>query len=105
MRRRRSRPLTHAVVSVLLSALLGAGPARAQHAGHAGMSMPNDSVGDTRAMVQAIGMMTRAAPVPAGETRTELALTQALLHAQARPWRDRVSVDLTLDAEGLTMPN
>lgn len=105
MRVSRSRPPVCGVAFVLLAALFAASPARAQHAGHAGMSLPHDSVGDTHVMVQAIGVVTRAAPAPGGGTRTEAALTQALLQARARRWRDRLAVDATLDAEGLIMPN
>lgn len=83
---------------------LAALPAKAQHVDHAGMSMLSDSGGDTHVMAQAVGMITRAAPVPGGGTRTEAALTQALVHARARRWGERVTLDTTLDAEGFTMP-
>lgn len=69
------------------------------------MSMPHDSADATHAMAQASGVITRATPIPGGATRTEAALTQALLQARARRWGGHVAVDATLNAEGLTMPD
>ena len=63
-----------------------------------------DSAGRVHVMAQAIPLVTRASPIPYGGARTEFALTQAILMARAGWWRGRAAFDLTLDAEGLTMP-
>jgi hypothetical protein len=74
-------------------------PLAAQHAGHA----PADS-SPLHVMVQAVPLVTHASPVPRGGARTEAAATQTLVMARGAWWRGRAALDLTLDAEGLTMP-
>jgi hypothetical protein len=55
-------------------------------------------------MAQAIPIVTRASTVPHGGARTEATLTQTVVMARAAALRGRVALDLTLDAEGVTMP-
>ena len=77
-------------------------PLAAQHAGH--LPAAADSASRLHAMAQAIPILTRASAVPHGGARTEAALTQAVAMLRAATLRGRVALDLTLDAEGLTMP-
>jgi hypothetical protein len=56
-------------------------------------------------MAQLIPLVTRANPSAGGTDHTQALLTQALLMARAGLWHERALVDLTLNGEGLTMPN
>jgi hypothetical protein len=77
-------------------------PARAQHAGHEPESRP-DSMGTLHLMAQGVPLVTRADPTAGAVSLTEAALTQTVVMAHASRWRDRATLDATLDAEGLTM--
>jgi hypothetical protein len=86
------------------AAVVAALPARAQHAGHEDMRMgPSDSAPTLHVVAQAVPLLTRADPTAGAAARTEAALTQTLLMAHASWWRRRAAIDVTLDAEGLTM--
>ena len=64
--------------------------------------MPADSTLAMHVMAQAIPLLTRASPTPGGEPRSEFALAQTVLMVRGA-WRERATLDATLDAEGLTM--
>ena len=76
----------------------------AQHPAHAPEPAPVDTAARLHFMAQAIPLVTRASPVPQGGERSELALPQAVLMARGAWWRGRAALDLTLDAEGITIP-
>jgi len=83
-------------------------PLRAQqpdeHAGMAGMSMP-DSAQAARwhVMAQAIPVLTHAAHTAGARDLTEAYLAQPVLMAHASFWRGHAALDGTLNGEGLTM--
>jgi hypothetical protein len=106
MRPHRRRRARFAVALPLLFALLGGSTrAAAQHTGHEGMPAALADTGSTlHLMAQAIPLVTHADHTPGGRGRTEAALSQALLMARAGWWRGRAALDVTLDAEGITMP-
>jgi hypothetical protein len=54
-------------------------------------------------MAQGVPLLTRADPTAGAAPLTEAALTQTVLMAHTAWWRDRATLDATLDAEGLTM--
>lgn len=56
-------------------------------------------------MAQAIPVATRAAPTAGGATASRLAVSQALVMAHVGLWHEHGSIAITLDAEGLTIPN
>jgi hypothetical protein len=88
----------------IAAAAIAASSARAQHAGHDTMTAGRaDTAFILHVMAQGLPLLTRADPSAGGSTRTEAALTQTVLMAHAGWWRDRATLDATLDAEGLTM--
>ncbi|HEV7991025.1 MAG TPA: hypothetical protein VGP25_04325 [Gemmatimonadaceae bacterium] len=75
-----------------------------EHAGMAGMSMP-DSAGPSRwhVMAQAIPVLTHAAHTAGGADLTEGYLAQSVLMTRGSLWRGHAQLDATLNGEGLTM--
>ncbi len=98
------RPFWFTVLSLLCLLLCLAPRVFAQHEGHnmAGMRMDSTSGATLHLMAQAIPLVTRAQPSAEGITRTEGALTQAMLMARAT-YGAHFSFDGTLNLEGLTM--
>lgn len=81
-------------------------PLQAQHEGHDMMNMKMDSAEHppVHVMLQAIPLVTRAAPGAGGVTTTQLALTQVLAMVRASFWSNHAELDGALNGEGLTMP-
>ena len=86
-----------------MAALIPLSPLAAQHAGHGAPAAGGDTTASVHAMVQAMPLLTRAAPGPGGEARTEVAFAQTIVMTRATWWRGRATLDATLDAEGVTM--
>src|SRR2546423_1386935 len=92
------------LVGVALVALNGPAPLRAQHPGHERMSASGtDSAPSLHLAAQAVPLLTRASPTAGGATRTEAALTQALLMAGVRWWDGHAMLEASLDGEGIAM--
>ena len=81
-----------------------ASPLVAQHAGHRPATDSSNPAAQLHVMAQAVPLVTRASSVPHGGARTEAALTQTLVMARATALHGRAAFDLTVDAEGITMP-
>ncbi|MES2178726.1 MAG: hypothetical protein V4550_12775 [Gemmatimonadota bacterium] len=93
-------------LSALVIALPLFAPAlSAQHAGHDMSTMIADSGMRRHLMVQAIPLVTRADPSAGGIARTEFTLTQLFAMGRLAFWQGRASLDATLNAEGITMPD
>ncbi len=94
----------HLCVCALLALSIGT-RLPAQQAGHDMAAMKSDSTSATTAhvMAQLIPLVTRASPSAGARTHTQAALTQALLMARVGFWRQRVSLDMALNGEGITM--
>jgi hypothetical protein len=91
-------------MGVALVALIRAAPLRAQHAGHEGISASRTDSGPSLHLVaQAVPLLTRASPTAGGTSRTEAALTQALLMGRVRWWDGHAMLDASLDGEGIAM--
>jgi hypothetical protein len=99
---RRSSSGRRLAVAVSLLAPVSA-PLSAQHAGHEGMAAAADSGTAMHLMAQAVPILTHVDRSPGGGARSEGTLTQTLLMARAAWWRRRLTLDATVDAEGLTM--
>jgi hypothetical protein len=78
---------------------------QAQHSGHGMTDTDTAMRSPVHVMVQAIPLVTRAAPTAGGSVRSQLAVSQALVMARAGFWHERAVIATTLDAEGLTIPN
>lgn len=87
--------------AVLFAAVV-AMPAAAQHPTSHAAHAAGDS-GALHLMAQAVPLITDVTAGPGGGARTEAALTQTIVMARGAWWRGRVALDITLDAEGLTM--
>jgi hypothetical protein len=91
-------------ITIVAAAWLAcAGPARAQHAGHADRGTPAQAAAGIRGGAQAIMLVTRAAPAVAGRTLTEGYVTQPMLHGHAWLGGGRLSFDGVLNLEGVTL--
>ena len=99
-------PITLAIAC--LAALATPCEARAQqpdeHAGMAGMSMPDSGAAHRwHVMAQAIPVLTHAAHTAGDADLTEGYLAQTVLMSHASLWGGRAQLDATLNGEGLTM--
>ncbi|MBA3672430.1 MAG: hypothetical protein H0W68_10480 [Gemmatimonadaceae bacterium] len=92
------------VTGVTLALLLGV-RAEAQHDGHGAAAATRDSAAVVHVMLQAIPLITRAAPTALGRTRTQALVTQPILMGHWATASGALALDGTLEAEGLTMPN
>jgi hypothetical protein len=100
-------------IRALLALTVSFAPTRAaiaQHEGHGGAGgAPSGAHGDSAAaarwhvMVQAIPVLTRVTSSVGGAGFTEGYLSQAAAMARGSWWNGHVSLDATLNAEGLTM--
>jgi hypothetical protein len=101
---RTDRPSSARLLGAALVFVLAPVGLAAQHAGHPAAATSADSIPRLHVMAQAVPIVTRASTVPPGGARTDAALTQTVVMTRAAALRGRVALDLTLDAEGVTMP-
>ena len=91
---------------MFFSLVIVASPIAAQHEGHDMGAMQRDGARTTaHVMAQAIPLVTRATPSAGGTDKTQALLTQAMLMARLGFLQERVLLDATLNAEGVTMPD
>ena len=98
-------PIGRTAALLTLASAIASVRVQAQHSGHGMTASDTTPRSLVHVMVQAIPLVTRAAPTAGGSPGSQLVVSQALVMARLGFWHERGTIATTLDAEGVTIPN